>query len=138
MRTQFTFPEVAKVFAQVEKVENAIKQFDELNTKYNEVDAVFNDEFAKYNYTFFRAPKELQDMFETKCAAMAKRDKAERKAMKSIKIFGELIGIGEAYMDIVEERVKQVIDNKWTWRLGEMVENVKFLAKESACKISIH
>lgn len=138
MKPLFTFQELSKVFAQVAKVEETSRQFVELNNKYAEVDAAFDDEFAKYGYTFFRAPQELHDMFDKKCAMMKERDKAERKAYRTIKEFGELVGIGEGYMDIIEEKVKQYIDTEYHWQAPEMVVRVKHLALDASRKININ
>ncbi len=137
MKTQFTFGEVAKIFAQVEKVEESAKQFATLTEKYNTIDALFDNEFAKYNYTFFRAPKELHTMFEDKCEAMKERDKAERKAYRAIVTFGELIGIGCGYTDITEDRVEKYINGSYKWEAPNMVSRVKHLALTAAKRINL-
>ena len=138
MKSKFTCGEMAKVFAQVDKVESAVKVFVEITDRYNKIDAAFDDEFSKYGYTFFNAPEELHTMFDEKCAAMDERDKAERRAYKTIKDFGMLIGIGENYVDIVEERVKRFIDMKYYWQAGEMIERVKCIALEAARKVKVY
>lgn len=138
MKISFTFAELAVIFGQVEKVEVAIKQFKEATEKYNKADAVFEDAFAKHNYTFWGAPESLHTMFDEKSNLMAVRDKAERKAYKTIKDFGQLIGIGEGYVDICEEYVKQYISEKYFWRATEMVERVKHLALDASRKVSIY
>lgn len=138
MRTQFTFAEVAKVFAQVGKVENAVEQYNGLNTEYDEINKKFDAEFAKYDYSFHNAPQELYELFDNKCAAIDKLTKAERKVYRVIKEFGALIGIGENYTDIIEDRVIDFINHRWGWLASEMVEKVKYLAKESARRININ
>ena len=138
MKTQFTFKEIAKIFDQVAKVEETSKQFVELNDNFNEIDHAFDDEFVKYGYSFFRAPQSLHDMFEEKCAMMKRRDNAERKAYKAIKEFGELVEIGEGYMDIIEEKVKRYIDSKYYWQAPEMVVRVKHLALDASRKVNLN
>lgn len=138
MKAEFTFSELAKIFSQVEKVETAVNEFNKITNDYLEIETVFEDEFAKYDYSFFHAPEELHTMFEKKCAAKDNRDNAGRKAYKTIKDFSKLIVIGEGYTDIVEDRVKQCIDNKYIWMLTDMVERVKTLALEAARKVKIY
>ena len=138
MKNEFTFAEVSKIFAQVEKVENAVKDFENLTEEYNKVNAEFEDEFAKYNYTFYHAPQELSDMFEVKSSMMDKRDKAERKAYKTIKEFAGMIELGANYVELVEERVKKYLDSKYYWLATEMVSNVKCLALMASRKINVY
>lgn len=128
MKQVFTFAELASIFSQVEKVKDSVNHFATIAEEYDKLDAAFEDEFAKYDYSFFLAPQELHDKFEKKSAAMKERDLAGRKAFNAIRKFGELIGIGENYVDIVEERVMRFIQGKYYWQTTDMVEKVKILA----------
>lgn len=138
MKTEFTFAEVAKIFAQVEKVENAANWAAETRDKYMCIETKFEDEFDKYNYTFFGAPDSLSDLFEKKTAAMDAMDKAERKAFKAIKDFAEIIGINENPSDYAEVKINYFLHNRCYWETADMVYNVKSLAMDAARKIDIN
>ena len=137
MKQEFTIDEVAKIFGQAVEIVEASKRLVEITDKYNEKDAIFEDEFAKYDYNFFRAPNELKDMVEEKSALMKERDNARLKAYRAIKKFGDMIEIGgERDMDIVEERVKHFLENKYYWQAPDMVDRVKHLASMASRRIN--
>lgn len=136
MKALFTFQELAKIFTQVVKVEETSKKFAEANSEYTEKDAAFNAEFCKYGCTFLGAPPKLRNMFEEKEALYRKATKAETQAFKSIKKFGEMIGIDEGnYLDVSEDYIRGFLQSKYHWKAPEMVEKVKFLALKASRKI---
>ena len=138
MKTEFTFAEVAKIFAQVEKVENAANWAAETSDKFTCIDAKFDGEFEKYNYTFFGAPDSLHDLFEQKTSAMDAMKKAERKAFKAIKDFAEIIGINENPGDYAEVKINYFLHNRCYWEIADMVYAVKSLAMDATRKIDIN
>ena len=52
MKAQFTYGEVAKVFAQVEKVNTCIKNVEENKATYEGIENAFDTAFAAAGYTF--------------------------------------------------------------------------------------
>lgn len=138
MKYNFTFTEASKIFAQVTKIENAVSEYNKAAAEYDDLSNTFDAEFAKYNYTFFNAPKELQDLFDKKCAAFDANEKAERKAYKTIKEFAVMIGVGENYCDCWEDDIKKYLKNRYYWEAPKMVYKVKALAMDAARKIDIN
>lgn len=135
MKTNFTFDELSKVFAAIAKIENAAAKQIESEKAYEEKSAIFDAEFEKYGYTFFNAPKELQVMFDEKCALMDEHEKAERKAYKAIKDFAALLEIGNGPADWVEDDVKEYIKGKRYYRIAAVADHCKYLAVNAARKI---
>ena len=135
MKTNFTFDELSKVFAAIAKIENAAAKQIESEKAYEEKSAIFDAEFEKYGYTFFNAPKELQVMFDEKCALMDAHEKAERKAYKTIKDFAALLEIGNGYGDWVEDDVKAYINRKMYFKVATVADHCKYLAVNAARKI---
>ena len=137
MKTNFTFDELSKVFAAIAKIENAAAKQIESEKAYEEKSNIFDAEFAKYGYTFFNAPKELQVMFDEKCALMDEHERAERKAYKAIKDFAALLEIGNCgcYTDWVEDDVKEYINGKRYYRIAAVADHCKYLAVNAARKI---
>lgn len=138
MKYEFSFTEASKIFAQVSKIENAVSEQTKLSAEYDSISNTFDAEFAKYNYTFFNAPKELQELFEEKTAIYDANEKAERKAYKAIKEFAELVGVGENYCDCWEDDIKKYLKNRYYWEAPKMVYKCKSLAKDVARKININ
>ena len=136
MKTNFTFDELSKIFASVAKIEAAATKQMEAEKAYNEKSAIFDVEFRKYGYTFFNAPKELQVMFDEKCALMDVRDKSEKKAFKAIKDFAELLEIGNGSYDCFENDVKEYINRKLYFNVEKIVDHCKYFAVKAAHKIS--
>lgn len=136
MKTNFTFDELSKVFAAIAKIENAAAKQIESEKAYEEKNNIFDAEFAKYGYTFFNAPKELQVMFDEKCALMDENEKAERKAYKAVKDFAALLEIGNGPADWVEDDVKEYIKEKRYYRIAAIADHCKYLAVNAAHKIS--
>ena len=66
MKQNFSFSEASKIFALVAKVENAVSNYEKANAEEDIISNIFDAEFSKYEYSFFKAPKELQDLFEKK------------------------------------------------------------------------
>lgn len=138
MKAQFTFGEVAKIYMQVEKVEKAVKSYEEIAKEYEQTGRDFDAEFAKYNYSFKHAPQSLSDMLDAKCALIEKKDKAERNAFKSIKVFGELFGIGQDFIeDYTENKVQEFLSEKYYFRAPEMLYYVKRLALLASRRIEM-
>lgn len=138
MKAQFTFGEVAKIYMQVEKVEKAVKSYEEIALSYRLADRDFSAEYAKYNYSFMHAPQSLSDLLDAKSALMGKKDKAERAAFKSIKVFGELIGIGQDYLeDYCENNVREFLSETYYFEAPKMVKYVKVLALSASKRIHI-
>lgn len=135
MKTNFTFDELSKVFAAIAKIENAAAKQIESEKAYEEKSAIFDAEFEKYGYTFFNAPKELQVMFDEKCALMDEHEKAERKAYKAIKDFAALLEIGNGPADWVEDDVKAYINGKRYYNVVKVADHCKYLAVNAARKI---
>ena len=135
MKTNFTFDELSKVFAAIAKIENAANAQVEANKAYEEKSAIFDAEFEKYGYTFFNAPKELQVMFDEKCALMDAHEKAERKAYKAIKDFAGMLEIGNGPADWVEDDVKAYIKGKRYYNVAKVADHCKHLAIVVARKI---
>ena len=135
MKTNFTFDELSKVFAAIAKIENAAKKQQETEQAYEAKSAIFDAEFEKYGYTFFNAPKELQVMFDEKCALMDEHEKAERKAYKAIKDFAALLEIGNGPADWVEDDVKAYINRKMYFKVEKVADHCKYLAIAAARKI---
>lgn len=135
MKTNFTFDELSKVFAAIAKIENAAAKQIESEKAYEEKSNIFDAEFAKYGYTFFNAPKELQVMFDEKCALMDEHEKAERKAYKAIKDFAALLEIGNGPADWVEDDVKAYINRKMYFKVATVADHCKYLAIAAARKI---
>lgn len=135
MKTNFTFDELSKVFAAIAKIEAAAAKQIESEKAHEEKSAIFDAEFAKYGYTFFNAPKELQVMFDEKCALMDAHEKAERKAYKTIKDFAVLLEIGNGYGDWVEDDVKAYINGKRYYNVAKVADHCKYLAIVAARKI---
>lgn len=135
MKTNFTFDELSKVFAAIAKIENAAAKQIESEKAYEEKSNIFDAEFAKYGYTFFNAPKELQVMFDEKCALMDEHEKAERKAYKAIKDFAALLEIGNGPADWVEDDVKAYINRKMYFKVATVADHCKYLAIVAARKI---
>lgn len=138
MKYEFTFAEASKIFAQVVKIENAVSEQEKAAAEYDSISNTFGAEFARYNYTFFNAPKELQDLFAEKNNAYEANKSAERKAYKAIKEFAELIGCGENYCDCWEDDIKKYLKNRYYWEAPKMVYKAKSLAKDVARKININ
>ena len=136
MKTNFTFDELSKIFAAISKIETAATNQIEAEKAYNEKSAIFDAEFEKYGYTFFNAPKELQVMFEEKCALMDAHEKAERKAYKAVKDFAALIENGNGPCDWVEDDVKAFINNKYYFDIEKVASHCKYLAIVAARKIN--
>lgn len=136
MKTNFTFDELSKIFASVAKIEAAATKQMEAEKAYDEKRAIFDVEFEKYGYTFFNAPKELQVMFDEKCALMDVRDKYEKKAFKAIKDFVELLEIGSGSYDCFENDVKEYINRKLYFNVEKIVDHCKYFAVKAAHKIS--
>lgn len=136
MKTNFTFDELSKIFASVAKIEAAATKQMEAEKAYDEKSAIFDVEFGKYGYTFFNAPKELQVMFDEKCALMDVRDKSEKKAFKAIKDFAELLEIGNGPYDCFENDVKEYINRKLYFNVEKIVDHCKYFAVKAAHKIS--
>lgn len=136
MKTNFTFDELSKIFASVAKIEAAATKQMEAEKAYDEKSAIFDVEFGKYGYTFFNAPKELQVMFDEKCALMDVRDKSEKKAFKAIKDFAELLEIGNGSYDCFENDVKEYINRKLYFNVEKIVDHCKYFAVKAAHKIS--
>lgn len=137
MKTNFTFDELSKVFASVAKIESAATKQTEAEKAYEEKSAIFDAEFEKYGYTFFNAPKELQVMFDEKCALMDVRDRAEKKAFKAIKDFADLLEIGNGhYESCFEDDVKAYINKKLYFNVEKIVDHCKYFAIVAARKIS--
>lgn len=136
MKTNFTFDELSKIFANVAKIDAAVNNQIEAGKAYDEKSAIFDAEFEKYGYTFRNAPKELQIIFDEKCALMDEKEKAERKAYKVIKDFAALLGIGTDYCDWYEDDVRYYISHKWYFKAGEVAARCKSLASVAARKIS--
>ncbi len=135
MKTNFTFDELSKVFAAIVKIENAAAKQIESEKAHEEKSNIFDAEFAKYGYTFFNAPKELQVMFDEKCALMDVHEKAERKAYKAIKDFAALLEIGNGPADWVEDDVKAYINHKMYFKVAKVADHCKYLAIVAARKI---
>ena len=135
MKTNFTFDELSKVFAAIAKIENAAAKQIESEKAYEEKSNIFDAEFSKYGYTFFNAPKELQVMFDEKCALMDEHEKAERKAYKTIKDFAALLEIGNGPADWVEDDVKAYINRKMYFKVATVADHCKYLAIAAARKI---
>ena len=135
MKTNFTFDELSKVFAAIAKIENAAAKQIESEKAYEEKSNIFDAEFAKYGYTFFNAPKELQVMFDEKCALMDEHEKAERKAYKTIKDFAALLEIGNGPAAWVEDDVKAYINGKRYYNVAKVADHCKYLAVNAARKI---
>lgn len=138
MKTQFTFNEASKIFAQVTKIENAVREYNKTSAEEYSLSATFDAEFAKHGYTFYHAPKELQDLFDKKSAAFDANEKAERKAYKTIKEFAVMIGVGENYCDCWEDDIKKYLKKRNYWDAPKMVYKVKSLAMDVARKIDIN
>lgn len=138
MKYEFNFTEASKIFAQVAKIENAVSEYNKIAAEEDSIANTFDAEFAKYGYTFFNAPKELQELFEQKTSAFDVREKAERKAYKTIKEFAELIGVGENYCDCWEDDIKKYLKNRYYWEAPKMVYKCKVLAMDVARKININ
>ncbi len=136
MKTNFTFDELSKVFASVAKIQSAATKQMEAEKAYEEKSIEFDAEFEKYGYTFFNAPKELQVMFDEKCALMDVREKAERKARKVIKEFAAMLEIGNGPCDWVEDDVKEYIDRKLSFKVGKIADHCEYLAKMAAKRIA--
>jgi hypothetical protein len=136
MKTNFTFEELSKIFAAITKIEDAANKQQEAEQAYEEKGRIFDAEFAKCGYTFFKAPKELQVMFDEKCALMDAREKAERKAYKAIKDFAALMEIGNGCREWEEDDVKEYIGKKWYFNTAKVVERCKYLAIVAARKIT--
>lgn len=136
MKQNFSFSEASKIFALVAKVENAVSNYEKANAEEDNISNIFDAEFSKYGYTFFKAPKELQDLFEKKNNAFEARVKAQRIAYKTIKEFAELVGIGLNYCDCWEEDIKDYIDGKKYWKAPQMVYKIKSIAINAASKIN--
>ena len=135
MKTNFTFDELSKIFAAIAKIENAAAKQIESEKAYEEKSNIFDAEFAKYGYTFFNAPKELQVMFDEKCALMDEHEKAERKAYKAIKDFAALLEIGNGPADWCEDDVKAYINRKMYFKVATVADHCKFLAIVAARNI---
>ena len=135
MKTNFTFDELSKVFAAIAKIENAVAKQIESEKAYKEKENIFDAEFKKYDYTFFNAPKELQVMFNEKCALMDECEKAERKAYKTIKDFAAMLEIGNGPVDWVEEDIKQYLDRKLYFNVGKVAGRCKYLASDAAKRL---
>ena len=135
MKTNFTFDELSKVFAAIAKIENAAAKQIESEKAYEEKSNIFDAEFEKYGYTFFNAPKELQVMFDEKCALMDEHEKAERKAYKAIKDFAALLEIGNGPADWFEDDVKAYINRKMYFKVAKVADHCKYLAIAAARKI---
>lgn len=144
MKTNFTFAEAAKIFAQVDKVIAAVKEQEAIYAEYSEIEAAFDNEFEKYNYSFFRAPQELHEMFDKKMAMYDKKRAAERKAYRAIKDFAALVGIEKDYsnfdstFDFYEEVIKVYLNQKYYWQATDIVEKVKSIALSASRKISFN
>ena len=144
MKTNFTFAEAAKIFAQVDKVIAAVKEQEVIYAEYSEIDLAFDDEFEKYNYSFFRAPQELHEMFGKKMAMYDKKRAAERKTYRAIKDFAALVGIEKDYsnfdstFDFYEEVIKVYLNQKYYWQATDIVEKVKSIALSASRKISFN
>lgn len=138
MKAQFTFGEVAKIYMQVEKVEKAVKSYEEIAKEYEQTEREFDAEFAKYNYSFLHAPQSLSDMMDAKSALFDKMDKAERNAFKSIKVFGELFGIGQGFIeDYRENKVQEFLNEKYYFEAPKMLYHVKTLALLASRRIEM-
>ncbi len=137
MKTNFTFDELSKVFAAIAKIENAANKQIESEKAYEEKSEIFDAEFEKYGFTFMNAPKELQVMFDEKCALMDEQEKAQKKAFKAIKEFAVLLGIGEGsdWTDWVEDDVKAYIKGKRYYNVVKVADHCKYLAVNAARKI---
>ncbi len=137
MKTNFTFDELSKVFAAIAKIENAANKQIESTKAYEEKSNIFDAEFEKYGFTFMNAPKELQVMFDEKCALMDEQEKAEKKAFKAIKEFAALLEIGNGgyYTDWVEDDVKAYINGKRYYNVVKVADHCKYLAVNAARKI---
>ena len=129
MKTNFTFEELSKVFASVAKIEKLTANQLEADKAYEEHSAIFEDEFAKYGYTFFRAPKSLQTMFDEKCALMDKAEKERKKAFKAVKDFAALVEVGNGVRDNwTEDEVKGYIDGKRFYQIERIASYCRYLA----------
>lgn len=135
MKYIFSFSEASKIFAQVAKIENAVSNYEKALAEEDNISNIFDAEFSKYGYTFYKAPKELQDLFEKKNNALEARVKAERNAYKTIKEFAELVGIGLNYCDCFEDDIKDFIDGKKYWKAPQMVYKIKSTAIKAASKV---
>ena len=133
MKAQFTYGEVAKVFAQVEKVNNCIKNVEENKATYEGIEANFDTAFAAAGYTFRGDDGTLHEMFAEKLNAHKEYLKAVRNAYNAIKEFGKLIEIGVGYIEYTEEKVLRFIADKRYGDLASTGERVKHLAF-TACK----
>ena len=120
MKKQFTFGEVAKVFAQVEKVSNCVKNYEEKEAASRTIDQQFDAEFEKAN----------------KLNADKERCKATRNAYNSVKEFGKLIEIGTGYMEYTEEKVVNFLKCKWYNELPTVASRVKTLAMKASTYIN--
>lgn len=138
MKTNFTFAEAAKIFAQVDKVIAAVKEQEAIYAEYSEIEAAFDDEFEKYNYSFFGAPQELHEMFNKKMAMYDKKRAAERKAYRAIKDFAALVNIDENIFDFYEEDIARYLKHKYYWQATDIVKKVKSIALSVSRKISFN
>ena len=136
MKTQFTFGEVAKIFAQVEKVSNCVKNYEEKEAANRIIDQQFDAEFEKAGFTFRNAPEVLHELFANKLSADKDLCKATRNAYNSVKEFGKLIEIGTGYMEYTEEKVVNFLKNKWYNELPTVASRVKTLAMKASTYIN--
>lgn len=138
MKTQFSFPELAQVLTLADKYAKAAADYEAQSSAYNEISIRFDEEFKKHGWTFRNAPQSLFDLFDNKDGAMLQRDKIGRKAMRIAKTFGELIGIGTNYPDIVEEKVARFLSTGTHCDIPAMAERVKHLALVATQKANIY
>lgn len=137
MKAQFTFGEVAKIYMQVEKVEKAVKSYEEIAKEYERSERDFDAEYEKYS-KYLGSFRHASDLLDAKIALMDKKDKAERNAFKSIKVFGELFGIGQDFIeDYTENKVQEFLSEKYYFRAPEMLYYVKRLALLASRRIEM-
>lgn len=133
MKYDYTFEEVAKIFAQVAKIEKKASAMEEATTAYDAKSHEFDIEFKKYGYSFFNAPEELQLMFEEKCRLENERDKAEKVYRKAAKEFVVMCEISKD--DYEEEDIVRYSNTIWDYK--RFVGSIKYWALKASRRILV-
>lgn len=132
MKYEVSFAEVGQIFTIVGKIESAIESYKEAEAHADELGVKFDAEFAKYNYSFFNAPEELKESFDTKCAAWDDKERKFKSIRASIRKFIEATELESGYREFWVEEIINFAKKPYTNRLDAVLYDVKLVAKNIA------